>query len=240
MALAANEVLVHDRLGEEAEAGYDLHSMARDRGILVPVVAGGVPRRGLIAGDHRVRHDRGAGGRPADHRAFPVATQHRPLHRTASQCRRDQRLVPAAEPDARGRVQPMGGRFQGGRGAVQMVDECPRAEAVQLGHKGTARLLRLRAGVRHHRDAGPAAAGQLDEPAHHRLRAITATHDHQRAARRIGGPWSGGDRADEAYRGQERNQPGAMVHGVCCLPIRSSGGSSRVAVRSGPPPPGPP
>ena len=33
MALAADEVLVHDRFREAAEAGYDLHSMTRDRWI---------------------------------------------------------------------------------------------------------------------------------------------------------------------------------------------------------------
>ena len=186
MPLPPDEVLVHDRLGEEPEPGHDLNSMPRDRGILVAVVARGVTRRGLVAGDHRVRHDRRARRRAAHDRAFPVPTLHHAKHRRAGQCRRDSHLVAAAEPDARRRIQPARGRFGGGGAAVDVVDERPGSQAVELGHQVAARVLRLGAGVWHHGDPGTPAPGQLDEPPHHRLGSLSSADDHQRAARKIG------------------------------------------------------
>ena len=202
LPLPPQEMLVHDRGGKEPEARHHLDGAPGDLGILVAVVpeAVGAP---LVAGEHGIAHDRRPRGGAPHHRPRAVAPLHGGEGRRATEHRHQRHLVAAGEPDPGDALEP------GRHGAVgrlrpgQVEDHRVGPELPQLDRLLLARLPRLLAGHRHHRDAGPAAPpGQLHEAGDQRVGLAPAAHDQQVAAGLAGQRGRRGRRHEQEERGR--------------------------------------
>ena len=165
---AAEKVLVHRYVRQQAEAGDEHHIIAVDGHPAVARVARRATAAGttLVATDHRVGHDDRAGRGPADDSAVTVARADGVQHGRAEDRGRQAVLVAARKPDARRLAEQTRDGVRAGVPAIEVQrDGMRRAELSKRRSLLRACLGTRLAGHRQDDDARLAGtAGELEKP----------------------------------------------------------------------------